>query len=876
MTDATPLPDPAVTSLTAKAGDKVDNYTIMEQVGAGGTAIVFRGHDHVLNRDVAIKQLVVPPGDSGEDIRQRALAESELHKRAAASDPKLLVQYIDTINDPRGLFLISEYVDGPSLEWIVQQETRPMDQRQALGIIAATGKALHALHATGMVHRDLKPSNILMPREGGLKLADFGLAAIIAEQQTLDVGSVRYMAPEVLQGDIATPKSDLYSLGIIAYEMLAGRDKFNEAFRTILRDQRNQSMRWVKWHTNVRAKATPLNQLVPDLPESLAQLVGRMMEKEPARRVGSASELIEAIRNHFAQGGQDPNAAPSPHAAMAPPKIDDASQTAAIPQRSKLPLILAATLVLWVFAIGGFFLYQGRQERIAQEQRIAELRQELQLADSLINKDQDYEAALAAFAKIPNNEKYSDLFVQSSTPVVHQVLVEAGQLKAQALASAQDNDFITALDKAQAYQRVMASLAKPPPQEMAMKLSVSNADELIEEYTKREAAQQVSNEIDQLLDERELAKAYALIRRTLAADSDAAADDLKRLKDQEKRYEFMLVDEATLALLDEANQLRDDGEVNKAIRLLGDEIDGNDEADVDPRITATLKALNQMALMKDLEDDIARARRSGEIEELIATLKAMQSEDPTQARKDEINALEITKLTREAEDALNDGRPETANNLIDEILERDPTNRQALSMRKDIENARNMVASEKRGDQFLAGGEYAKAIEQFKTAMSFGLDTSGRLNDKIKNATGQLHLKNSQLALEEGNVTLAQELADKAELLLGETAVIRDLQANIDDLRDYSLLVQEGDALFTSNSFGRAKVKYLAAKKIFDRPVINQKINDCDFGIWLDQCDQSIISRDWEAAESALNRAEEIKKNDQTRARRVKIANRSQ
>ena len=869
MTDAA-NPNPAVTSLTAKAGDKVDNYTIMEQVGAGGTAIVFRGHDHVLNRDVAIKQLVVPPGDEGEDIRQRALAEAAIHKRVAAGDPKLLVQYIDTINDQRGIFLISEYVDGPSLEWILQQENKPMDQRQALGIIAATAKALDALHQGGVVHRDLKPSNILMPREGGLKLSDFGLAAIVAEQQTLDLGSVRYMAPELLQGETATPKSDLYSLGMVAYEMLAGRENFNSAFRTILRDQRNQSMRWVKWHTNVRAKVTPLDQLVDGIPPSLAELVARMMEKDPARRVGSCAELLEAIRLHFAQQGQE-QAAPGPHAAMAPPKIDDASETAAVPQKSKLPLILAATLVVWLLAIGGFFVWKKQEEKNQFEKARIALVADIEAADDLIG-EQSYQAAIEKFEAIPG--KHASMFKPENNWGLEE-LVQSGSFKAQALLAAQDEDYVTAHTNALNYFKTMDQ-AEVLPTSIDTELDRRDAKKLVEQYNTRSAVQKKSAEIETLFKEGKLDEAVVAIRR-LKSDlgSNAAQSDLDQIKAFEIQHAELVGDQRIADLLADAKKLDRDGELKDAIDLLEDEI--KDAGDgVDPRVEALAEQFNKRLQIMDLEEELADAEESGDAQEILDALQDLQDVQPTIAGRERIAELQIKIMIGDAYDAIEDSRPERAEPILVEVLSRDPDNTEAKRMLASLKDARMKIETEREADALLSQGKYQDAITVYQRALTFGPDTNGTINAKIKTATGQVHFANSESAFDAGDLTKSQSELDKARAALGDTDAIADLQDKIDELREYTLLVQDGDAKFGREEFGAAKRQYLAAKEIFDSEAINQKIRDCDFGIWLDTCDRAIRSRDWPQAESALKRAEEIKTNDQTRARREQIENRVQ
>lgn len=871
MSEATPNNNPAVTSLTAKAGDKVDNYTIMEQVGAGGTAIVFRGHDHVLNRNVAIKQLVVPKGDEGEDIRQRALAEAQIHKRVAAGDPRLLVQYIDTINDPRGIFMISEYVDGPSLEWILQQETKPMEQRQALGIIAATAKALDALHKGGVVHRDLKPSNILMPREGGLKLADFGLAAIIAEQQTLDLGSVRYMSPELLQGKAATNKSDLYSLGIVAYEMLAGRENFNNAFRTILRDQRNQSMRWVKWHTNIRAKVTPLDQLVDGISPSLAELVARMMEKDPARRVGSCAELLDAIRTHFAQQGQGEQPVPGPHAAMAPPQIDDVSETAQVPTKSKLPIILAATLVVWLLAIGAFFIWKKQQTHEALATQTAALIADIESADRHI-ENLEYEEAIKAYDAIPS--EHASMFDPNNRRG-RDDLVESGSLKAQALLAAQRGDYVTAHEKALAYRKIMVS-ADALPTSIETDLGVRDAKDLVDEYATRSAFQQRCNDIEILFSQGQLDEAIVAIRQ-LKSDTgtSTAQEDLDRIAAFEKNHKLLIGDKRIADLLAKANALDEQGDLQEAIDMLETEVeDAGEEAD--PRILVLVDQFNKRLQIQDLTEEVAKAEQSGEPAELLGAMINLQRVQPTQGLKERINELEIQMLIADAETALADGKPERAQSILEVVLERDVNNAQAKRMMGSLEDARMMVKTVTKADQLMAQSQYQEAIEMYQRALTFGPDTNGSINEKITEATGLVHLADSEKAFEAGDLKKAQDRLDKALAALGDTDAIADLQDKIDELREYTLLVSEGDALFSRNDFGRAKAKYLSAKKIFDSEAINTKIRDCDFGNWLKQCDGHILRREWEQAEGALNQAEKIKTNDQTRARREQIENRVQ
>ena len=300
---------PHPTTLSLQPGEVVGAYRIEAVIDTGGSGVVYRAVDPLLDKQVAIKHLAVTASMDADRLRDLARRETEAHKRVATAHPKHLVQFIELLEDPRGVMLVSEFVKGVSLEQRLQANGRPHDERAALGIVAATATALDQLHAAGLVHRDLKPANILMPTPGGLKLADFGLASLIGEQESLPLGTVRYMAPELLRGDPPTPAADLYALGMIAYELLIGRDHFNEVFKTVLRDQRNPAMRWMKWHTNPRVTAPPLTDLLPDAPPTLAELVARMMDKDPARRIRSAQDVVDAVRRHFVGDGAEGEAA---------------------------------------------------------------------------------------------------------------------------------------------------------------------------------------------------------------------------------------------------------------------------------------------------------------------------------------------------------------------------------------------------------------------------------------------------------------------------------------------------------------------------------------------------------------------------------------
>jgi serine/threonine-protein kinase len=391
-----------LTASTLRPGDKLDKFEIVQQLGVGGMGTVWKGYDRLLGRNVAIKQITpgthtpgTPAPGSGtagrdyEDFLEKFRREVELQKRVAAAH-KNLVKVYECLEEPRGLFVVMEFIDGPTLAQYLTADPRPMEQRQALGIIGAVALALEAIHKEGVIHRDLKPSNILLPKSGGLKVCDFGLAALIAEQDVLALGSVRYMAPESFGDQPVDARADIYSLGMIAYEMLAGKAAFEEAFKIVLRDTRNQAMRWMKWHTNPRATAPALAQIVPGgaVPKRLSDLVARMMEKDPAQRIATAGELLAAIRRHFSAHAQSEEAA-----APADARRVAAMGVAATPE----PLALGASLAVLLLIIAGIFLARRIKDNSARQEDLNRAQATLDDAEHKVQEADD--AAVKAVDK---------------------------------------------------------------------------------------------------------------------------------------------------------------------------------------------------------------------------------------------------------------------------------------------------------------------------------------------------------------------------------------------------------------------------------------------------------------------------------------------
>jgi eukaryotic-like serine/threonine-protein kinase len=257
------------------ATELANRYRLERTLGRGGMAVVHLARDIVLDRPVAVKLLTDGAG-SDPDLRARFLREGRL---AAALSHQNVVRVFDTGEDGDQPYIVMEYVEGRSLAELRRQETLEPEDVVSLGRQACAGLA-HA-HKAGIVHRDVKPQNLLLQDDGVLKVADFGIArgssgATITVAGTL-LGTAGYMAPELVAGEPATPASDLYALGAVLYELLAGRPPREV---TTIADLAFDG-----------ATVTPVDELAPDAPPALAAAIMRCLDPDPAARPASASEL---------------------------------------------------------------------------------------------------------------------------------------------------------------------------------------------------------------------------------------------------------------------------------------------------------------------------------------------------------------------------------------------------------------------------------------------------------------------------------------------------------------------------------------------------------------------------------------------------------
>ncbi|MFB9840447.1 serine/threonine-protein kinase, partial [Actinoallomurus acaciae] len=253
-------------------------YRLVERIAAGGQGEVWRTEDTGLGRPAAVKVLRGEYADNAE-FRERFRREAQ---HAAGLSHPGIAQVFDYSEGDGGEapYLVMEYVAGESLSAAIAREA-PMSPGRVLDVIAAASSALATAHAAGLVHRDVKPGNLLLGHDGSIKVADFGLArAMDASSLTRTgtlMGTPQYVSPEQATGRPATAASDLYALGIIAFEALTGRPPYEGPPTAVVLAHRD----------------APLPPLPPSVPPGLADLVHALTAKDPAERPHTATAVAE-------------------------------------------------------------------------------------------------------------------------------------------------------------------------------------------------------------------------------------------------------------------------------------------------------------------------------------------------------------------------------------------------------------------------------------------------------------------------------------------------------------------------------------------------------------------------------------------------------
>ena len=264
-------------------GKRLDGrYEIHELIGVGGMAYVYKAYDRVEGRWVAIKILKEEFSNNSDFLR---LFRNESKAIAVLSHPNIVKVYDVSFGD-QIQYIVMEFIDGITLKQYIEQEG-VIRWNEAVHFTTQILMALECAHEKGIIHRDIKPQNIMLLQDGTIKVADFGIARFLQSETTTmtdkAIGSVHYIAPEQASGDYITDKADIYSVGVMLYEMLTGKLPFvaDNAVSVAL--------------MQLQAKAVMPRELNPSIPRGLEQITMKAMEKNPVDRFQSAGEMLDDL-----------------------------------------------------------------------------------------------------------------------------------------------------------------------------------------------------------------------------------------------------------------------------------------------------------------------------------------------------------------------------------------------------------------------------------------------------------------------------------------------------------------------------------------------------------------------------------------------------
>jgi len=312
-------------------------YDLQEVVGTGGMSTVYRAHDRLLERTVALK--VLHP-HYGSDTEHAQRFRHEARAVAQLSHPGI-VTVIDRGESDERQFIVFEYVDGENLKQLSGRRG-PLPVQQALELTLQIADGLAFAHAHGVVHRDVKPQNVLVDGDGSAKVTDFGIARSLDAEHGMTLtgtvlGTSAYLSPEQAAGERVTAATDVYSLGVVLFELLTGDVPFpgENAVAVAMR--------------HLHEPPPSLLERRPDVPVRLAAAVERALAKDPARRFSSMDAFAAELRSCAAE----------PAAAAVQPTLVVPRTARPRRRRGRLPAVLGALGLLAALAAGGVYLFDG-------------------------------------------------------------------------------------------------------------------------------------------------------------------------------------------------------------------------------------------------------------------------------------------------------------------------------------------------------------------------------------------------------------------------------------------------------------------------------------------------------------------------------------
>ena len=720
-------------------GTKLGKYEIVGRVGVGGQSIVYKGYDTLLERQVAIKQISTHLAGDPRFL-DRFRREAQILARLGGEHANIVSVY-DLIQESTGLFIVMEFVDGHTLGTILDHQRHAMPVQPALEIIWHIATGLKVAHAQGIVHRDIKPANIIVNRQYRAKITDFGVAAQTGGQESMTLGTTKYMAPELFEGGPVDARTDVYSLGFIAYEMLTGRDFFNNVFHDVVRDPHSENLRWMKWHANPEMTVPKLAEVNVNVPPVLSDIIARMMAKDPTQRYATIAEVMADLQKAFSKkkgrhhnqagaagealGGEGGEMGPIPEKegplALPAEGVEESEEapTAKIPKtpmnpRKKMILIASAAgatiLIGVVLGVSLLSSSSSRQREATTAYKTAK--------EDLYDKAK-YAEALKSFEQIVAQPRFRNL--------PEQKYAAARLLMCQAQLAMLKGEWEQA-SKLIGDPRVKEIFEGKDKELLAFRNELTFRRDVIDRLKRTKQAIQDKNFAAA---EAELSKLglLGLLPPDLKVQDEAAHELLVTSRTRYNFDKLLAGGDAAMtngdAALNQANFPLADSEYKKAEQryLEAKRILGNDEADQRLKKFAATQQFAQLLLKADT------AEKDGKIKDQVDALAQADAIRPSDDRKTKINWLRAEDAFQQATAAKAAGDSVKARQKILEAQKLLPDDPRFADFLKELSTDQERSKFIRQGDSLMGESKFAEAVDQFEQAMSIrpAPDVEGKL-----------------------------------------------------------------------------------------------------------------------------------------------------
>ncbi len=856
-------------------GANIGKYEIREKLGVGGQAIIYKCYDELLDRYVAIKQI---SSHLAEDPRflERFRREAQILARIGTEQPAVLAIH-ELITEPGGLFIVMEFVEGQTLETMLATANAPLDANAALQIIWRLAAGLHAVHAAGIVHRDIKPSNIIVTEALRVKITDFGVAASTTGQTSMLLGTTKYMAPEIFESGQVDARADMYSLGFVAYEMFAGRPRFNEIFADVIRDKHSEALRWMKWHGNTRVSAPPLREIAPDIPDILSEIIAKMMTKDPSERFQSMEALGRAIKSSFSPRGRAAAYAAPPlrrpskaagdgGAAMRPPGApvveeagfgpgDEAQQlqvtaegalTAPLPRAGlslRTKLILAGICAVSVLVIG---IILGVKMRRAQLER-ATTADGLYKQAATAYKEGNYSVALEKFTELHRRFRKTTQGVKASV-MRHLALAHIATADRNwAMAKAAED---AAAESAREVQAKHDSLEK-----WCRRINEDILDFSIARINARifiEAMEKAHMAVDRKdFDGAESALDAGLIGMRLSPQQAAEEAALRgeitrgRLLSELERLRLEGEDLVKQGRFDEALERYRQAQVKLAEE--GKALPDVQREQLRKQLTLTVgEAVNAKEYQKAIDSAEAARARTDKVGELAALRKAVRIR-PSRTGETRIRQLESSIALDDGRQLLKDGKFTEARTKYELAVKLNPSDKEAVdeltNLNETIKWRQTVLAAE----TAFAAGKFAEALAKYQEAA--GIRPDAEVDAKITECRFRVELVRGDAlrdAKKYDQALAAYEAARKIKP--GEAASIEVIVAETRQRQRYDGEITKGDEALAKGMWSKALKYFRKAKEIRPGGEADQRINAARYAEYLAKGKAAMAAGDLRAA----------------------------